>query len=186
MKRPYDRELTTEELLRLKDEDIDYSDIPGLDDSFWSSARVVMPERRNKTQVTAKFDADMVAWFKAQGRGYQTRMNAVLRSYYEAARLSCPAGPTTPRRSGPWCEIRAKFAPTARSRTVIRVVSQFDYSCRPESIPSPSFRPKPRIHPGRSGEIFHRRNTVQSIVPERFLHYAPGSAPVEMTEKVWD
>lgn len=80
------KEMTTEELLRLKDEDIDYSDIPELDDSFWSNARVVMPERRNKTQITAKFDADMVAWFKAQGRGYQARMNAVLRSYYEAAR----------------------------------------------------------------------------------------------------
>lgn len=84
MKRPYDRELATEELLRLKDEAIDYSDIPELDDTFWSSARVVMPGQRNKTQITGKFDADMVAWFKAQGRGYQARMNAVLRSYYEA------------------------------------------------------------------------------------------------------
>ncbi|MYK57883.1 MAG: BrnA antitoxin family protein [Rhodospirillaceae bacterium] len=86
MKRPYERELTTEELLRLKDEDIDYSDIPELDDSFWSSARVVMPERRNKTQITAKFDADMVSWFRAQGRGYQARMNAGLRAIFEAAR----------------------------------------------------------------------------------------------------
>lgn len=86
MKKRYDRELTTEELLRLRDEDIDYSDIPELDDSFWASARVAMPDRTGKTQVTAKFDADMVAWFKAQGRGYQARMNAVLRSYYEAAR----------------------------------------------------------------------------------------------------
>ena len=86
MTKRYDRELTTEELLRLKDEDIDYSDIPELDDSFWAKARVVMPEQRNKTEITAKSDADMVAWFKAQGRGYQARMNAVLRSYYEAAR----------------------------------------------------------------------------------------------------
>lgn len=88
MKRPYDRELTTEELLRLKDEEFDYSDIPEPDDGFWAKARIIMPERRNKTQITAKFDSDMVAWFKAQGRGYQARMNAVLRSYYEAARRS--------------------------------------------------------------------------------------------------
>ena len=88
MKRPYDKELTTEELLRLKDEDIDYSDIPELDDHFWAKARIIMPERRKKIQITAKFDADMVAWFKAQGRGYQARMNAVLRSYYETARRS--------------------------------------------------------------------------------------------------
>jgi len=34
--------------------------------------------------VKVRYDADVLAWFKAQGRGYQTRMNAVLRSYYEA------------------------------------------------------------------------------------------------------
>ena len=45
-----------------------------------------MPDRLDKTGITAKFDADMFDWFKAQGRGYQARMNAVLRSYYEAAR----------------------------------------------------------------------------------------------------
>ena len=43
-------------------------------------------DRPGKTRVIEKFDADMVAWFKAQGRGYQARMNAVLRSYYEAVR----------------------------------------------------------------------------------------------------
>ena len=45
-----------------------------------------MPEERSKIQITAKFDADMVNWFKRQGRGYQARMNAVLRSFYEARR----------------------------------------------------------------------------------------------------
>jgi uncharacterized protein (DUF4415 family) len=39
-----------------------------------------------KTPVNAKFDADVVDWFKSQGRGYQTRMNAVLRRYMEAHR----------------------------------------------------------------------------------------------------
>jgi uncharacterized protein (DUF4415 family) len=37
-----------------------------------------------KTPVNAKFDRDVVEWFKSQGRGYQTRMNAVLRSYMQA------------------------------------------------------------------------------------------------------
>ena len=53
MTKRYDRELTTEELLRLKDEDLDYSDIPELDDSFWASARVVRPDQRNKSKITA-------------------------------------------------------------------------------------------------------------------------------------
>jgi len=39
-----------------------------------------------KVPVNAKFDVDVVNWFKAQGRGYQTRMNAVLRRYMEARR----------------------------------------------------------------------------------------------------
>lgn len=59
----------------IKDEDIDYSDIPELGDDFFAKAR--------KESITVRFDADMVQWFKAQGRGYQTRMNAVLRAFYE-------------------------------------------------------------------------------------------------------
>ena len=86
MKKKYKKELTAKELAALPDEAIDTSDIPALGEAFWKNARVVMPEERGKTQITAKFDADMVAWFKKQGRGYQGRMNAVLRSFYEARR----------------------------------------------------------------------------------------------------
>ena len=50
---------------------------------FWKSARVVYPNGP-KERLTVRFDRDVVAWFKAGGRGYQTRMNAVLRSYFEA------------------------------------------------------------------------------------------------------
>lgn len=64
----YERPLTTEEIAALADADIDTSDIPDLGEAFWRNAKVVMPEERSKTQVTAKFDADMVAWFKRQGR----------------------------------------------------------------------------------------------------------------------
>ena len=86
MKKRYERELSAKELAALPDDTIDTSDIPELDEASWKSARPVMPDARKKTQVTAKFDADMVAWFKRQGCGYQARMNAALRSFYEANR----------------------------------------------------------------------------------------------------
>ncbi|MCH8953607.1 MAG: BrnA antitoxin family protein [Proteobacteria bacterium] len=83
MKKQYDKPLSPEELAALPDAAIDTSDIPPLDRTFWNNARVVMPGQ-GKRQLTVRFDGDMLDWFKAQGKGYQTRMNAVLRSYYEA------------------------------------------------------------------------------------------------------
>lgn len=50
----------------------------------WADAVVGLPQL--KTPVNARFDVDVVDWFKSQGRGYQTRMNAVLRRYMEAHR----------------------------------------------------------------------------------------------------
>jgi uncharacterized protein (DUF4415 family) len=50
----------------------------------WSTAQVGIPGP--KQQLTVRFDRDVVAWFKAQGAGYQTRMNAVLRGYVDAHR----------------------------------------------------------------------------------------------------
>lgn len=57
-----------------------------LDEEFWRKARVVMPGERPKIPVTIRLDSDVLEWFKAQGRGYQTRINAVLRSFVEAHR----------------------------------------------------------------------------------------------------
>jgi len=65
----------------LKDEDIDYSDSPALDDSFFSRPLVDWPPR--KESVTMRLDADVLAWFKAQGCGYQTRINQLLRRYMD-------------------------------------------------------------------------------------------------------
>jgi uncharacterized protein (DUF4415 family) len=70
------------ELSERPDSAIDYSDIPELDEDFWKTAKVHQPA--NKERLTVRFDADLVQWFKQQGKGYQTRMNSVLRSYYEA------------------------------------------------------------------------------------------------------
>ena len=54
-----------------------------LDAEFWDNARVVMPPP-NKASVHLRLDADVLDWFRDQGRGHLTRMNAVLRSYMEA------------------------------------------------------------------------------------------------------
>lgn len=48
----------------------------------WSRARLVTPEP--KRAISLRLDADVLDYFKAQGKGYQTRMNAVLRAYMEA------------------------------------------------------------------------------------------------------
>ena len=68
----------------LKDEDIDTSDIPPLDPELLRQARLRLPV--SKAIVTIRVDADILSWLKAQGRGYQTRINAILRTYMEATR----------------------------------------------------------------------------------------------------
>ena len=50
----------------------------------WSNARIGIPGA--KQQLTVRLDKDVIDWFRAQGSGYQTRMNAVLRSFVEAQR----------------------------------------------------------------------------------------------------
>ena len=78
--------LSREQKLRkfneIKDKEIDYSDIPELDDTFWANAVIEYPEK--KKPVTLRLDADVLDWFRSLGKGYQTRINSVLRSFYEA------------------------------------------------------------------------------------------------------
>ncbi len=52
-----------------------------MDSDDWEIVEIELP--RAKQQLTLRLDADMIDWFKAQGPGYQTRINAVLRSYFE-------------------------------------------------------------------------------------------------------
>ncbi|MSP68163.1 MAG: hypothetical protein EXQ96_08780 [Alphaproteobacteria bacterium] len=54
------------------------------DAAWWARAKVVQPPA--KKAVSIRIDADVLAWFRAEGPGYQTRINAVLRSYAEAKR----------------------------------------------------------------------------------------------------
>jgi len=66
----------------MSDEDIDYSDATATDADFWLGAEVNLPAV--KQQVTLRLDPDIIEFFKADGLGYQTRINAVLRSYVKA------------------------------------------------------------------------------------------------------
>lgn len=66
-------------LAALSDDEIDTSDIPEL--TAAQLAEMQRPEhyRPVKKQITARLDADVLAWLKAGGKGYQSRMNAILR-----------------------------------------------------------------------------------------------------------
>ena len=79
------KKLAKSDLKRLdemSDANIDYSDIPALDAAFFRDARVVVPP--GKKQLTVRLDADVLAWLQDQGKGYHSRINAILRAYYEA------------------------------------------------------------------------------------------------------
>jgi len=68
----------------MNDDEIDYSDIPELGEDFWKNAKLVIPDQ--KAKISIRLDKDILEWFKAEGKGYQTKINAVLRSYVEAHR----------------------------------------------------------------------------------------------------
>ena len=70
-----------EELENIPESAIDPSDIPELDASFWETAKLVQP--MTKQAISLRVDSDVLDWFKNQGKGYQSLMNAVLRSYVE-------------------------------------------------------------------------------------------------------
>jgi uncharacterized protein (DUF4415 family) len=73
--------VTDEELERLIAEDADEAPLP---DTWPEGIEVGLP--RPKMHMNLRVDADVVDWFKRHGRGYQTRMNAVLRAFVEAQR----------------------------------------------------------------------------------------------------
>jgi uncharacterized protein (DUF4415 family) len=66
-------------LSAMPDNEIDHSDIPQLDDAFWKNAVRNPFYRPTKTSTTVRVDSDVLAWLKSQGKGYQTRINAILR-----------------------------------------------------------------------------------------------------------
>ncbi len=71
----------------MKDEDIQFDeDSPRTQTEDWAAAIVHkgLPYPRKKTQIALRLDDDVLTWFKAQGPGYQTRINAILKAYKEA------------------------------------------------------------------------------------------------------
>ena len=67
----------------MRDEDIDYSDIPPLPRTGWRRVSELIPAE-NKQQITLRLDADVIEFFRATGRRYQSRINAALRDYVNA------------------------------------------------------------------------------------------------------
>jgi uncharacterized protein (DUF4415 family) len=75
------RQLTPAEARRLDATPIDYSDIPPLGDDFFAKATAAWPPAKH--QLTIRLDADVLDWLRANGRGYQTRINRILRAAME-------------------------------------------------------------------------------------------------------
>jgi uncharacterized protein (DUF4415 family) len=73
----------------MKESDIRYTkDAPRTTKKFWANAIAHrgLPVPPRKKQIALRVDEDVLEWFKAQGEGYQTRMNAVLREFRDAHR----------------------------------------------------------------------------------------------------
>ncbi|BEM10777.1 hypothetical protein SM14VA5_32810 [Serratia marcescens] len=66
-------------LSALPDEDIDYADAPALDEEKWQAAVQGRFYKPMKVSKTIRIDADVLAWLQRSGKGYQKRLNAVLR-----------------------------------------------------------------------------------------------------------
>jgi uncharacterized protein (DUF4415 family) len=68
-----------EALAAMPDSAIDTSDIPPLPDQAWKQAEQGRFYKPVKQSTTVRIDADVLAWLRSQGRGYQTRINTILR-----------------------------------------------------------------------------------------------------------
>ena len=84
----------------MQDSDIDTSDIPEVSPQMFAKALVRRGLKpRTKTQLTLRVDSDVLVWFKKQGRGYQTRINTLLRAYMEEHQAQAVRGKISSRRS---------------------------------------------------------------------------------------
>ncbi|WP_455480083.1 BrnA antitoxin family protein [Bartonella sp. B23] len=74
-----EQKIEIEKLTAMPDDEIDYSDIAPLNNLFWKHAVRNPLYKPTKTVTTVRVDSDVLAWLKSQGKGYQTRINAILR-----------------------------------------------------------------------------------------------------------
>ena len=79
----YKKELRLEELAAMPDSEIDYSDIPELDEEFFKHAKLVMPGEDGKERITIRLSKRVLDFFRNQGKGYQTRIDAILKAYVD-------------------------------------------------------------------------------------------------------
>lgn len=98
--------LSPEQEERLKKAPIDYSDIPPLGDEFFATAKRAWPPA--KEQITIRLNSDVLNWLRTHGRGYQTRINRILRAAMDSqsgqkqdARTPRPRSRTPKTRGGP-------------------------------------------------------------------------------------
>jgi len=75
-----------ERLSTMADQDIDLSDIPEIPVELFAQTvvRRGLKSITKKEQITIRVDSDVLNWFRSHGKGYQTRINALLRAYMEA------------------------------------------------------------------------------------------------------
>lgn len=73
-----------ERLHSLPDDDIDFSEIPELSADFWDNAAIIYPDK--KERISIRLDSEIIAFFKSQGKGYQSKINAVLKHYVTTKR----------------------------------------------------------------------------------------------------
>ncbi|MEZ4753149.1 MAG: BrnA antitoxin family protein [Bdellovibrionota bacterium] len=73
-------------IAELPDSKIDFSDIPELNDEFWEGAVVVKP--KPKKAISLRIDQDLLKWYKkkTKGKGYQSLIHAVLKSYADRSK----------------------------------------------------------------------------------------------------
>ncbi len=80
----YDKPLAPAQITDIEDENIDFSDIPELDDTYWQEAELVEPDLTE--EITLHVKRSVLAHFKTPGKGYEARINRVLESYVRARR----------------------------------------------------------------------------------------------------
>jgi len=67
-----------DEIRTIKDEDIDYSDIPELDDEWFENAILIKSQTR---EISVELDNDIVEWYRSHDQNYPARINSILRAY---------------------------------------------------------------------------------------------------------
>lgn len=68
---------------KMADDDIDFTDIPEIDDYFFKNAKIVLP--KPKIPIMLRVEPDVLEWYKSTGTKYQTLMHAVLKAYMNTA-----------------------------------------------------------------------------------------------------